>query len=249
MKHIIAIGGGEIGRPGYPIETTDIDKQIISLANKSNPMVLFLPTASSDNVGYSEVFNQHYGARLGCAVEVLNLYSKPSAKTIASAIGNADIIYVGGGNTLKMMTLWRRYGVDKLLSSAYRRGTILCGLSAGAICWFNAGLSDSRSFTSKGQSWNYINVRGLRLKNILYCPHYDTEPARQPALKNKLKNTKKIAIAVDNCAALEIKDDKFRIISSRDGAKAYRAYWKNGDYFVEAIEASTKYAQLSDLLS
>lgn len=249
MKHIIAIGGGEIGRPGYPIETTDIDRQIISLSGKTSPNVLFIPTASTDSTSYSEVFNQHYGKRLGCSVKVLNLYSKPSKTAIEHTIANADIIYVGGGNTLKMMMLWRRYDVDKLLMSAYQSGTILSGLSAGAICWFKAGLSDSRSFTSNGKTWNYVNVRGLGLKDILFCPHYDAELARQPALRNSLKNTKKVAIAVDNCAALEIKDDEFRVISSRNGAKAHKAYWKNREYFVEDIEPSTRYAPLSELLS
>lgn len=139
MKHIVAIGGGEIGRPGYPIETTAIDKQIISASGKMNPNVLFVPTASTDSSGYCEVFRQHYGKRLGCTVTVLNLYSEPTEAAIEQEIDNADIIYVGGGNTLKMMTLWRRMGVDKLLANAYENGTVLCGLSAGAICWFEAG--------------------------------------------------------------------------------------------------------------
>lgn len=87
MKHIVVIGGGEIGRPGYPVETTDIDKQIISLSNKKNLEVLFVPTANSDSLSYYEVLNRHYG--------------KPHKSAIEHAIDSADIIYVGGGNTLK----------------------------------------------------------------------------------------------------------------------------------------------------
>ena len=219
MKHIVAIGGGEIGRPGYPIETTAIDKQIISLSGKAKPTVLFVPTASSDSQGYYEVFNQHYGKRLGCDTMALNLCSKPSRKTIEGAIGGADIIYVGGGNTLKMMMLWRRMGVDKLMAKAYDDGKVLSGLSAGAICWFNAGLSDSRSFTSKGKEWNYINVHGLSLENVLLCPHFDAEPGRRPALKNCLHGTRKVAIALDNCTALEVKDSSYRILTSKQSAK------------------------------
>lgn len=159
MVHIVAIGGGQIGRPGYSVETTEIDKQIIALAKKKYPRVLFLPTASGDNTAYYETFKNHYGKNLGCITEVLKLYDKPSKATIEDAIMNTDIIYVGGGNTLKMMTLCRRVGVDKIITAAGMKGTLLTGLSAGAICWFKSGLSDSRSFKSDGNIWNYICPR------------------------------------------------------------------------------------------
>lgn len=247
MKHIIAIGGGEIGRTGHPTDTTDIDKQIITLSGKTKPKVLFLPTASNDSSDYFAGFNQHYGKRLGCNISALNLYSKPSKVAIELAIDNADVIYVGGGNTLKMMMLWRRMGVDKMLVKAYENGTVLSGLSAGAICWFNAGLSDSRSFSSGGKVWSYINVHGLNLEDILICPHYDMEPKRQSALKHSLRNKRSVAIALDNCAALEIHDDTFRILSSKLGAKAHKAYWLKGKYFVNEIQPSQKYLLLSEL--
>lgn len=248
MKHIVAIGGGEIGRPGYPIETTAIDKQIISLSGKSNPDVLFLPTASTDSAGYYKVFDEHYGKRLGCNVTVLNLYSKPTKTAIEYAIDSANIIYVGGGNTLKMMMLWRRMGVDKLLAKAYENGTVLCGLSAGAICWFKGGLSDSRSFSSGGEVWNYINVHGLDLEDLLICPHYDVESGRPAALKKMLKGTRKLAIALDNCSAIEIKDDTFRILRSKPSAKAYKARWTDGRYTVDALRDSIDYAPLELLV-
>ena len=247
MTHIVAIGGGEIGRPGYSVETAEIDKQIIALTKKAHPKVLFLPTASGDSQSYYETFKSYYGETLGCNTSILSLYAKPSKTIIKEAIMNADIIYVGGGNTLKMMTLWRRMDVDKMFAEAGKNGTLLTGLSAGAICWFKAGLSDSRSFKSSGHTWNYINVHGLNIKNILLCPHYDVELQRQPALKKSLEGTKKVAIAVDNCAALEIKDDKFRVLSSKKGAKAHKAYWQKGKYFVDDIEPTEKYAPLSSI--
>jgi dipeptidase E len=247
MTHIIAIGGGEIGRQGYPIETTEIDEQIIVLSGKKKPNVLFLPTASNDNSAYSQVFKKHYAEHLGSKVDVLDLWSKPTKASVKTALANADIIYVGGGNTLKMMTLWRRTGVDELLTEAYQNGTILTGVSAGAICWFWAGLSDSRSYTSKGKTWDYVKVRGLNIKNLLICPHYDAEPKRRPALKNSLKGSARTAIALDNCAALDIKDDMFRILSSKRGAIAHKAYWKNGRYFVDDIVPGSDYAPLTDL--
>lgn len=247
MKHIVAIGGGEIGRPGYPVETTDIDKQIISLSGKSKPNVLFLPTASSDSPAYTEVFSKHYGEHLGCNVSVLNLYSRPSKASIERAIDGAGIIYVGGGNTLKMMTLWRRIGVDQLLIKASKRGTILCGLSAGAICWFKGGLSDSHSFSRGGKVWDYIKVRGLDLEDVLICPHYDAEPQRPKALKKLLKRTGGIAVALDNCSAIEIRDDTFRILHSKPNAKAHKVYWAAEKYIVDELMPSGEYEPLTML--
>jgi len=190
------------------------------------------------------VFSQHYGKRLGCNVEVLNLYRKPSKTTIERAIANADIIYVGGGNTLKMMMLWRRMGVDELLKKAHDRGLVLCGLSAGAICWFKGGLSDSRSFSSGGKEWSYINVRGLNLVDLLLCPHYDVESKRHPALRKMLKNSRNVAFVLDNCSAIEIKDDKFRVLRSKPTAKAYMAYWTAGKYSLEELSYSKDFVQL-----
>lgn len=247
MKHIIAIGGGEIGRPGFSVETTKIDIHIIGLTNKNRPNVLFIPTASGDSPIYSDIFTKHYGERLGCYVEVLKLYDRPPRYQIEELLSGSDIIYVGGGNTLKMMMWWRRLGVDKLLTQAYHNGKILSGLSAGAICWFQAGLSDSRNFTCKGQYWDYINVHGLNLENILLCPHFDVEPTRQPALKNSLNGTRKIAIALDNCAAVEVRDGCFRILASRKGAKGYKAQWLDGKYQLKPILPSDNFVPLSEI--
>lgn len=246
MKHIVAIGGGEIGRPGKPIETTSIDEQIIKLSKKKQPNVLFLPTASDDSEDYCDIFKHHYEKRLGCVVKDLRLRSRPPYSEIKAAIEWADIIYVGGGNTLKMLTLWRKLGVDVLLKEAWERSVILCGLSAGAVCWFN-GLSDSRAFTSKGKTWSHIKVRGLGLKDLFICPHFDTEHARQPALKHALSETRKVAVTIDNCAALEIKDDTFRVLASREKAGVNKAYWQDGKYVVKPVPASAKYRPLSEL--
>lgn len=247
MTHIIAIGGGEIGRPGFPVETTDIDKQVIARTGKKRPKVLFLPTASADSPFYFELFSKHYGERLGCDVSTLNLYARPSQTAVKQAILNSDIIYVGGGNTLKMMTLWRRTGVDHLLVKAGDNGTILSGLSAGAICWFRAGLSDSRRFTSNGRTWDYINVHGLNIKDLILCPHYDAEPKLQPALRKSLRGTRKVAVALDDCTALEINGDTFRILSSKRGAVGHKAYWKDARYYVVPIEPSQQYEPLASL--
>ena len=135
MKKIIAIGGGEIGRPGYPIETTKIDKEIIKLTNKINPRLLFIPTASSDSELYFDCVTKHFGKKLKCKVDVLYLLKEsPNLKEIKQKILNTDIIYVGGGNTALMLKTWKKYKIDKLIKQAYDKGVVLSGLSAGSIC-------------------------------------------------------------------------------------------------------------------
>ena len=234
MGKIIAIGGGEIGRPGYPIETTKIDKEIIRLSGKKRPKFLFIPTASSDSAEYAEVVKKYFGKKIDCKVDILYLINKQITKReIRNKILNSDIIYVGGGNTLKMMTIWRRLGVDKILREAYEKGIVLSGLSAGAICWFKYANSDSRKF--KNKKAGYIKVSGLGMINVLACPHYNIEKGRKKSLKNMTRKEKIFAIALDNCAALEVIGNKCKILTSKKGANAYRVYWKKGKYYEEKI--------------
>ncbi|MFC1953334.1 Type 1 glutamine amidotransferase-like domain-containing protein [Chloroflexota bacterium] len=149
MGKIVAIGGGEIGRQGYPVETTGIDKEIIRLSGVVNPRLLFIPTATSDAESYVEAVHKHFGEDLGCTIDTLYLVKeKPGISEIRDKVLNANIIYVGGGNTLKMLKIWRNLGVDKILHEAYERNIVLSGLSAGAICWFRYGSSDSRKFAN-----------------------------------------------------------------------------------------------------
>jgi len=253
MGKIIALGGGEIGRPCdnnkgfYPAETTSIDKEIIAQTDKKNPKLLFIPTASSDSESYFEVVKKHF-SKLGCKIDVLYLIkNKFSKKQIKEKILSANIIYVGGGDTLKMMALWRKLKIDKILKKAHKNNIVLAGLSAGSICWFKYGNSDSRKSTSKNKQ--LIKVSGLKLINALHCPHYDVEKNRQKDLKRMMKSTPKIvAIAIDNCCAIEIINNKYRIIKSKPNAKAYKTYWKKGIYHKEEILLKKEFNNLDTLL-
>jgi dipeptidase E len=120
---------------------------MIRLSNEKNPKLLFIPTASSDSEKYWKHVQEYFGTYLKCKTDVLFLIEERlSNEQIPGKILSADIIYFGGGNTLLMMRLWRRLGVDKLLMSAYEYGTVLSGISAGSICWLDSGHSDSMSF-------------------------------------------------------------------------------------------------------
>lgn len=244
-RNIIAIGGGKIMLPKHrQAQTLSIDKTIIEQAKKKSPKVLFIPTASEDNVEYCEAFRYQYETRLGSSVQELLLYrDRSSNRKIQMLIAESDIIYVGGGNTLRMMKLWRQLGIDKYLDKARKRGAVLCGLSAGAICWFRQGNSDSRKFKD-GKNKTLIKVTGLNYADLLICPHYDVEKHRQPSLKAMMKTTEGVAIGVENNAALHIKGDQYRILSSMRNKKAYLIYWHRGEYVKQVLNPSDNFQSL-----
>lgn len=241
-----------MGRPHenggfYPIETTLIDKEIIAQTEKKTPNLLFIPTASSDSENSFNVFKKHF-SKLNCRVDVLYLIqNKLTKKQIENKILSTDAIYVGGGNTLRMMTLWKKLDVDTILKKAHKKGIVLSGRSAGSICWFKYGNSDSRKFTNGSNQ--LIKVTGLGMIDALHCPHYDKEIHRQENLKAMMKRTHKIiAIALDNCCAIEVIDNEYRILKSKPNAKAYKIYWKKGIYHKEEIPSEKEFNNLDMLL-
>jgi dipeptidase E len=244
---IVAIGGGEIVVPGKESETLDIDKEIISLSKIARPKLLFIPTASSDSAKYVEKVEQYFGKKLNCQVDsLLLLNNKLTNREIENKILNADIIYVGGGHTLTMLKVWRKLGIDKMLIKAHKKGIVLAGLSAGSICWFRFGNSDS--LKSKKPDAPMIKIKGLNLISALHCPHYDSERDRKNSLKNMMKNTPGVAIALDNCCAIEVIDRKYKIIKYKPTAKAYKVYWKNKKFSEEEIISSETLLPLFNLI-
>jgi dipeptidase E len=248
MRKIVAVGGGEIGRAGVKNETLAIDREIVRLSGKKNPKLLFIPTASGDAAGYVESVQNYFGKKLGCKVDSLELILKKySKKELEGKILKTDIIYVGGGNTLRMMKVWRKLGVDVLLEKAMKKGIVLSGLSAGSICWFRYGNSDSARF-GKNKEASMIRVKGLDMIPALHCPHYDIEKGREGSLKEMMKKNKEAAIAIDNCCAIEIVGDQYRILKSKKTANLYKIYWQGGKYCKELIPAKKSLQSLSELL-
>ena len=143
MKAIIPIGGGEISLKS----TLNIDEYIVSLVTSETKKVLFIPTASGDMVSYIERFKAHYES-LGCEVDTLLLSQTQNDNLIRSKIFSSNIIYIGGGNTARMMRIFKRNKVNEYLLKAYEKGIILTGLSAGAMAYFTNGYSDSNRSTN-----------------------------------------------------------------------------------------------------
>ena len=241
---IVAIGGGEL----KDLETAAIDRRIVELTGKDRPMALFVPTASGDDTGYQETFQRIYGGHFGCRTRALQLLRNPPAfEEMSALVLESDLIYVGGGNTLRMMRTWRRLGLDAILAKAASRGVVLSGLSAGAICWFRYGHSDSRSFSSSSSKWNYIRVTGLGLVDALFCPHYHKE-GREAPLSGMIAKRGGIGIACDNNAAIEIVGERYRIVTSQAGAKAYRILKSGGRVVAEDLTPDGDYKALANLL-
>ncbi len=239
---IVAIGGGELGDG----DTLSIDKHIVELTGKTRPNAMFIPTASSDSRDYAAAFARIYGEQLGCTVDVLYLLGDaPSHTSLTERISNADLIYVGGGNTLKLMRRWRTLGVDTLLLEAAARNTVLCGLSAGELCWFQYGHSDSMSFYHP-DDWDYIRVKCLGLLPFTACPHYDGEN-RHANFQKLIAREGGIGIALDDCAAFEVADDHYRIITSREGAGAYRVERARGKAVQTPIPVQVDFQPLNSL--
>jgi dipeptidase E len=214
---IIAIGGGKLARR----ETLAIDRLVVELTGKRRPQALFVPTASGDEAHYCDSFERVYGRQLGCRTQVLRLLSDLSDRTLLrEKILEADLVYVGGGNTLRMMKLWRRLGVDRLLRRAARDGAVMAGLSAGGICWHEWGLSDSRAYTTEGDDWDYIRVRGLGFVPHMFCPHLDAEQ-RHDGLAAMVRKHRTVAFACDNNAAVFYDGKTARCVTSSRKARTW----------------------------
>nr|WP_307991432.1 peptidase E [uncultured Niameybacter sp.] len=235
MGKIVAIGGGEL-RMG---ETYLLDKYIVELASTDNPNLLFIPTASRDAEGYIEIMQEYFG-KLGCNVESLCLITKQyTDEEIRNSILNADIIYVGGGDTLRMIEKWKAYKVDLYLKEAYEKGIVLSGISAGSICWFEFGHSDSDFFINKDE-WKYIKVQGLGFIQAGHCPHYNEEG--REGFDQMMVGQAMLGIALEDQTAFVEVDGKYSILKANNERKAY--LFKNSNGVLEKQELAEGWATL-----
>lgn len=223
-KKIIAIGGGEIKNK----TTIEIDRYIASLikekANGGRGNALFVGTASHDSMPYFNSFRKTYTSIFDVKVEVaLIVYGEMDINKIANKIQLADCIYIGGGDTIFMLEKWKQTGIDKLLIEAYNNGKIICGLSAGAICWFKDMYTDYQIM--RGESANYVMKQGLGLLPGTMCPHYnEREKDFEIAMQENNVNS---AFCVENNCAIEFVNGKF-VKSISSGGKAYLVEKING---------------------
>lgn len=247
-KKLVAIGGGENGRllesgQYAPYETETIDKEIVKLAEKEHPNFLFLAHAMDSldiQESYYQTMKKIYGDKLKCNCMDLKSNELNDINKVKEKIKWADIIYEGGGDTLFMIKLWKETGFDKVLYNAWNEGKVICGISAGAACWFKSCNSDAL-----GNSFSSVNC--LEWFDIHFTPH-SNEFGRLKSTKKQLKENKLVGVLLPNCVALEIVDDKFKLISDNNDLYGIKAFWNN-KYFEKKITISEKLDVLNELIS
>ncbi len=184
-RQILAIGGGGFGKKNSHFL---IENYLLNLSKKESPRICFIPTATGDDTDYIVRFYSVF-TKLSCQPSHIELFKR--TVNLEEHILNQDIIFVGGGNTKSMLAVWNDWGINHFLRMAYDNGIIMSGVSAGAICWFSSGITDSWD-----KELNIIPCLGFIRGTC--CPHYDEEPARIPYVKNMLSKK-----TINNCIAIE----------------------------------------------
>ena len=210
-RHIVAMGGG-----GFLMEgaASLLDAYVLSLADRPNPRVCYLGTAMGDAAANIVAFYRAFPLERADATH-LALFER-DGRDLRDHLLAQDVIYVGGGNTVNMLAVWRAHAVDVALREAWEAGVVMCGMSAGALCWFEAGVTDS-----------YGPLRalhdGLGLLPGSHCPHYDGEAERRPTYQRAVAAGLPSGIAADDCCALHYAGTELvDVVASRPDARAYR---------------------------
>jgi dipeptidase E len=225
-KHIVAMGGG-----GFFTEGGDapVDRFLLKLTGKRRPRVLFLPTATGNVATAITAFHDAFGAR--ASARHLDLFVRKRDDLRATVL-EQDLIYVGGGNTANLLAIWRTHGLDAILAEAWENGVVLAGVSAGGMCWFDSGVTDSF-----GPDLAPLDG-GLGLLRGTFCPHYDSEPLRRPTYQRLVADgTLAAGWAADDGAALHFVGRELAevVVSSRDAA-GYRVTRRAGTAEEQRLE-------------
>ena len=212
MRQIVTFGGG-----GFSMEAGNplLDEFVLGLTGRERPRVCFLPQASGDADHYLVRFYRAFDAER-CVPSHVSLFRRLRApRDPRTHLLDQDLIYVGGGSIASLMGVWRAHGIDEILREAWRRGVVLCGLSAGSLCWFAEGVSTFHGAPER--------VEGLGLLPWSNTVHYSSEPDRREAYHRWLLEGMRPGYAADDGAALHfIGSDVAQVVASREGARAYR---------------------------
>lgn len=260
IKKIVAVGGGENGRINskgikMPYELGGIDREIVRASGKEKPRFLFLAHSKigrdpSEEEKYINIERGIFGDALGCDFRTLLIRDVTDEPEKAKEyLDWADIIYEGGGNTAAMVAFWRETGFDLLLRDAWEAGKLMCGISAGAICWFSMGNSGLEEYKSRE-----VNaVEALGFIDAYLSPHCEEAWKRESEIKS-LKRLDKVGLSLSNCSAIEIVGDGYRVICSDPADSAFKPYvlrtfCKDGEILEEKLDPSSEFKPLAGLLS
>lgn len=216
-RHLFTIGDNGFYQDR---KTTGLYAEILRTPGVTNPRVCLVPTASGDAQFIIDAYLDVFG-RLGARTSVLSLF-RGEREDLEGMLSEQDIIYVSGGNTRNMLVLWKEWGLDRMLRAAYERGVVLAGGSAGSLCWYESGVTDSipgRLSALKCLGW----LTGS------HCPHYDEPGRRQAYLEQVLKGELPRGLAAENGVALHFVNEQFKeALSAHPGKRAYVVNVSNG---------------------
>jgi peptidase E len=211
-RRIFAIGDNGLYKEP---EVTALYAHIKTFTVKEKPRVCLIPTASGDAQFAIDAFHEMFGNKLGCETSALSLF-RGEKEDIASVLLNQDLIYVSGGNTRNMLVLWKEWGVDQIIRKAYEQGIVLAGGSAGSLCWFQGGVTDS--IPERFSSMNCLGF--LKGSN---CPHYN-ELTRRPYYLNAVKTGElSFGYAAENGVGFHfVNESLIETVSAYEGRSAYK---------------------------
>jgi dipeptidase E len=221
-RHIVGLGGG-----GDTVEQTDrLYEYILGLSGKERPRALFIPTASAEDAEYIVWFYERFAPR--AEATHLNTFPWPP-KNVRDVILAQDVINVGGGNTANMLAIWKLHGIDTALREAWENGVVLCGASAGMICWFEAGITDSFGPQLEG-----MDCLGFLPGSA--CAHYDGEELRRPRYRELVDGGFPEGVAADDGVGVHFVGTEIaEVVTCRPGATAYRVT-RDGETRLDAKE-------------
>ncbi len=223
-KTIIAFGGIPFAaKTDYVLE-----RYILAQSGVEKPSILFIPTASGDAVQYIAAFYSFFN-QLPCTPRHLGLFNIPKKLDLESYILSHDIIFVGGGNTYNLLLLWKAWGIDTILRMAWEKGKIMVGSSAGSLCWFTEGITDSFP-----EGLSVLPCMGfLPMSN---CPHYNDEINRRPAYHAALAaGTIGSGIAQDQYVGLHFRDTTlYKAVTNKPNQHAYAVSY-DGEKIIETV--------------
>lgn len=222
---IVAFGGGGFAmEPDNPL----LDDYVLGLCRRSRPRVCLIPTASGDSSAWIDRFYALFDDGR-CEPTHLGLFSR-GVDDLYAFLSEQDVLYVGGGNTVNLLAVWRAQGLDRVLPEVLAAGTILCGVSAGALCWFQRGITDSYSPDLKPLT------NGLGLLPGAFSPHFDSDPRRPHLWPAFVARHGGPAVAAEDGVALHYVDGRIvRAVTSRPNARAYRYEVVDGEVRQEVI--------------
>ena len=208
---IVAMGGGGFSmEPANPL----LDDYVMGLTGVARPKIAFLGTASGDSVAYADRFRWVFQAPRARAT-VISTFQR-GATDLRDEVLAQDVIYVGGGNTVNLLAIWRAHGLDRILREAWRRGVVLTGVSAGALCWFEGGTTDSYGPIAPLRD-------GLGFLPGSFSPHYDGEGDRKPVHRKAIVRGLPDGYAADDGAAAHfVRRRLVACVASRPNAKVHR---------------------------